>query len=688
VATRRRRARRHRTSRAAIIFRVVAVLVVAGLLVSLGGVASGTMVVESWLSDLPDYTDPKAFELAEATRVYSADGKLLAKFYLENRTIVPMSKISTNLANAVVAIEDERFYEHRGFDPLGIARSAVTNLQTSDGRPQGASTITQQYIRNTILSDEKADLTLQRKFREAYLAYEVEKRYPKDRILEMYMNTIYLGEGAYGVEAASRAYFSKSAADLSIAEAALLAGLAQRPEGWNPYVNPEGAAARRTQVLRQMLDLGFITQEQYVEADAAPVELKRAPQPLQGIYSSPYFVSHVRKELLNKYPQSVVFKGGLSVYTTLDTKMQKMAEDAAKASLPSEKDPEVALVSIDPSSGHVKALVGGRDYAKAKYNLATQGRRQPGSSFKTFALVTALKEGVPPYTKIDSSSPAVLSTKPEPWQVSNSEGRGRGNISLESATISSVNTVFARLAYKIGAGKIADTAQEMGITSDVPEYPSIALGTHNVSPLEMASAYGTLATGGIHHAPVVITKVVARDDTVLFEAKPHGKRILDKDIAGEATDILRRVILSGTARRAQIGRPAAGKTGTSQNYRDAWFVGYTPQLVTAVWVGYVQEKPMRSVRGVRGFGGTLAAPIWARYMRSALQGQPSLSFPGHETPKWNPNKYSFPKAYVPKPKPVAPPSAPGPPDDEGYGPSDGQSGGTVPPPPPPSDETT
>ncbi len=642
-----------------------AMVTVVGIIVGvvLLGVFTAYAVVNSWLEDLPDYESPGVFEVAQATRIYSADGKLLAKLYLENRTVVPLSKISTDLADAIVAVEDERFYDHKGVDYWGIARAAVTNF-VKGGTAEGASTITQQYIDNTILRDERTDRTLRYKVREAFLATQLEKRKLEEHggdqlaakrdILELYLNTVYLGEGAYGAQAAARTYFSKDADELTLAESALLAGLSQAPSRLTPYINPEGAQERRNHVLSRMLASGSITQAEHDEAVAAPVKLKRDKVPEQGIYRAHYFVAHVKKLLQQEYSQSLVFQGGLTVYTTLDTRLQKYAEDSVEAHLGYAGDPDCGLVSIDPRDGAIKAMVGGSDYSKNKFNLATQGRRQPGSSFKTFVLVTALEDGMPPYRYVDSSSPAVIPSNPV-WNVSNSEGSGRGMITLEAGTRSSVNTVFARLIWDLntedetGAERVAETAHRMGITSDIPPYPSIALGSQNVTPLEMASAYGTLATNGVHYDPMAITKIVGPNDEVVFEADPKGDRALEPEIAYAATSILKGVISGGTARRAQIGRPAAGKTGTSQNYRDAWFCGYTPQLVTSVWVGYYKtETSMRSVRGVRGFGGTLAAPVWADFMKRALDGVPKLDFEKQDKPKYRWSEAWTPKISVPK----------------------------------------
>ena len=645
MSSRRSRLRRSKkTTGGTIALRITAVLLVVVLAMSLSGAAFGAGMIKTWLTDLPDYKAKDAFDVAQTTTIYSADGKLLARLYLENRQTIPISAMATDLVNGIVAVEDERYYEHNGVDPIGIVRAAVNNLK--GGGRQGASTITQQYIRQTILRDEAYDISYARKIREAYLAMEVEKRHTKREILEMYLNTIYLGEGTYGAEAASRTYFARSANKLTLPQAALIAGLAQSPSRLDPYDNPDGAMARRDEVLRAMLSNGYIDKTAYDEATATKLALKRSKDPRDGIYAAPYFVAHVKKELQAKFSPAVVFKGGLTVHTTLDTRLQRYAEDAVRDKLSSSRDPEAALVSIDPRNGHIKALVGGRNFHKNKFNLATQGRRQPGSSFKTFALVTAIEQGMPPTFRIDSSSPAMIPTKPKPWMVGNSEGSGRGMITLASATHASVNTVFARLAWEVGAKSIANTANRMGIQTPLPKVPSIALGATNVTPLEMASAYGTLATGGEHFAPITITKVTDRNDVVIFKAKPRGKRVLKPGVARAVTDVLKGVINGGTARRADIGRPAAGKTGTSQNYRDVWFVGYTPQLVTSVWVGHMTERPIY-VNGRHAFGGTVAAPIWASFMKRALANQKKLDFPRAASPSYNASKFKIPVSKPP-----------------------------------------
>lgn len=644
MSSRRRRARlKLRQRRKIMSLQIAGILAGLMLLITVVAGLGIFALTTSWLQGLPDPDAPGAFDVAQATRIYSADGKLLARLYLENRDVIPISKMSTDLVNAIIAVEDERFYEHKGVDPLGIMRAVVVNI-TVDFGAEGASTITQQYIRNTILMDEQFDATLARKVREAYLALELEKRFTKTQILEMYLNAIYFGEGAHGAQAASRTYFAKSADKLTLAEAALLAGLPQQPSRLDPYDNPDGAVRRRNEVLSDMRENGYITVEQMEVAQAEKLKLKRAKAPEDGIYAAPYFVAHVKKVLQEQFSKATVFKGGLKVYTSLDTRTQAYAEAAIKRKL-GDSGPEAALVSIDPRNGYVKALVGGRSYSKNKFNLATQGRRQPGSSFKTFVLVTALDKGMPPTFRIDSSSPAVISWKPKAWVVSNSEGNGHGMMTLASATHASVNTVFARVAKEIGIKDVTKMAKKMGIDTKLPNYPSVSLGAGNVTPLEMASAYGTLATGGIHRDPVVITKVLNHSGEEIYVAKTKGKRVLKPEIAGAATEVLRGVITNGTARRAQIGRPAAGKTGTSQNNRDVWFVGYTPQLVTSVWVGHRKEKTIY-VGGSRAFGGTVCAPIWADFMQNALKGQPKKNFPKAKRPQYNSKKFKIAKSSI------------------------------------------
>ena len=638
--SRRSRIRRDNKKAKSVLLIQLSVVVLAAVLVLAGvGVASAYATIQSWLSNLPDYTSPTAFQISQPTKVYSADGKLLARLYLQNREVVPMSQIATDVSDGIVAVEDERFYQHNGVDPQGIMRAAAVYITGKD--QQGASTITQQYIRNTILLDERTQMTLERKVREAYLALEVEKRLTKEQILENYLNTVYFGEGAYGVESAARIYFSTSAKALDLPQSALIAGLVQSPSRLDPYVNPKGAVVRRNEVLARMLANGYITPAQYKAAAAAKLVLKRDRTPPDGIYYAPYFVAAVKKQLQRQFTAQTVFNGGLTVYTTLDTRLQNDAEKAALHRFFGASDPMVALVSIDPNTGFVKAMVGGRNYQKGKFNFATQGYRQPGSAFKTFVLVTALEQGMPPSFEIDSNAPVTIPSKPKPWVVDNNEGTGSGMMALDTATELSVNSVYARLAWALGIKNVAKTAQRMGITTAIPNYPSIALGSANVTPFEMASAYGTLATGGVHNKTIMITKVLDRRGGTILNATPTGTEVIKPEIAYAATKVLEGVIQQGTGSKADIGRPAAGKTGTSQANRDAWFVGYTPDLVTSVWVGFPTEQTI-VVDGSKGFGGSLAAPIWAKFMKTALADTPIHDFESQKDPQYDASAFDIP----------------------------------------------
>ncbi|MDP2299649.1 MAG: PBP1A family penicillin-binding protein [Actinomycetota bacterium] len=634
MSRRSRLRRRTRSSAPRVIVGALALTVVMSLLASGTGVAVAVGIASSWLEGLPDINDPDAFNVAQTTKIYSADGVLLANLYLENRQVVPLEDISPHLLHAVVAVEDERFYQHNGVDFIGLTRAVVTNVTT--GRREGASTLTQQFIRNTVLADERFDISIKRKVREAWLALELEKTHSKDEILAMYLNTVYYGEGAYGAEAASLTYFNKHASELTVAEAALLAGLPQAPSRLTPYDNPDGAVSRRQWVLSKLFEQGYVSSDEYEAAKIEDLRLARSSElDEQGVYKAPYFVAHVKKLLQDEYGTSLVFKGGLTVHTTLDTTMQTYAEEASRSVLDRADDPDNALVAIEPSTGYIKALVGGRDWNTNKFNFATQAHRQPGSSFKVFTLVTALEEGMPPRRMLDSSSPAIIPTGGRPWNVGNAEGGGgRGYITLQSATVGSVNTAFARLIAEIGAEKVVLTARRMGIESDIQPFLSITLGSQEVTPLEMASAFGTLAADGRHFPHTAITKIIDAQGEIVFEDVPEGDQVIEHSVAYAATQILKGVISGGTARRAAIGRPAAGKTGTTQDYRDAWFVGYTPDLACAVWMGYTPERPMRSVHGRRVFGGTFPAEIWQKFMCQAIANTPKNDFNPAPAPKY------------------------------------------------------
>jgi len=580
----------------------------------------------------------------QTTRIFDASESpvLLAELHgTENREVLASDQIPQLMRDAVVAIEDERFYQHSGVDFLAIVRALWANFRNREV-VQGGSTITQQLIKNAFITDEQ---TIDRKLREAALAYQLEKKWSKEKILNEYLNIIYFGEGAYGIEAAARSYFGVSASDLTIAQGALLAGLPKAPSAYSPRRDPETALARRDLVLNKMYQQDYITSDQLQQALAEPLELAAASKP--DAVEVPYWVEMIREQLVSRYGSSMVLGGGLRVYTSIDLELQELAEDAIAQTLGEPGDPSAALVCIDVRTGRLVAMVGGADFDRLQFNLATQGRRQPGSAFKPFVLVTALEQGMSPDTVYDSG-PVTFDLPSGPWEVSSSD---QGPLTLAQATAASSNGVYARLIMDVGATEVAETAHDMGIVTPLGEEPgpAIALGglTTGVSPLEMAMAYSTLATGGERlssgltfdqsssTSPITIVKVTDAAGDILDQNESVRTRVLDADLTSLVTSCLRSVITSGTGTEADIGRPAAGKTGTTQNYRDAWFVGYTPELVTAVWVGYPTEQTaMTDVHGIKVTGGSFPAQIWAQFMRGALEDTPVSEFPEASGEGW------------------------------------------------------
>lgn len=611
--------KRKNNRRKIIVRRVVAVLsalLVVGLLLSVG-------VVFAIVGELPDLEKQASHASIQTSKVYAVDGTLITTFHAEqNRVIIPLSNIPLSIRHAAIAIEDERFYQHKGVDAEAILRAVYVNLKS--GRiVEGASTITQQYIRNAYITQEK---TLERKIKEAVLAYQAELKYNKNEILEKYLNTVYFGQGCYGIETAAETFFGKNAKDLTLAESALLAGVIKSPNHYSPYKNPQRAKERRDLVLKRMAEQKYITQEEMEEAIATEIEIKEITE---KSYPGAYFVEYVKQLLINKYGVNMVFKGGLQIYTTLDLEMQKTAEEIPKKILNKEKDPSTALVAIEPKTGCIKALVGGKDFGEEKFNLAVQGKgRQAGSAFKTFVLVAAIEKGIS-LSKTYESGPVTFNIPgSKRWHVENyTEGSGGPPMTLLAATARSVNCVYARLIMEVGAERVVDAAHRMGITSPLDPYPSIALGAQEVLPLEMASAYATLANNGIHCEPLAILKIVDANGNIMEKNSVKRTKALEPTVAYIATQALQKVITSGTGTRANIGRPAAGKTGTAQNYQDAWFCGYTPDLSCAVWVGYPKGQiPMRNVHGIRVTGGSFPAQIWARFMSKALEDTPRTRF--------------------------------------------------------------
>lgn len=588
--------------------------------------SSGAAVYLYRLSaSLPDLEVERAsLPAARTSVVYAADGSVLAEWHGEqDRTIVGYDALPQDLRDAVVAIEDERFYQHNGVDMEAIARTFA-----SDGRDgvaaQGGSTITQQLVKLLFTEGER---TFTRRVREALLAWELENRADKAKVLETYLNVVYFGHGAYGAETAARSYFGRGASDLTLAQSATLAGLVRSPGRYSPVDRPEAALERRNTVLGAMLEQGMIGPEEERAARKEPMTVAhRAPEAVRA----PYFVEHVKAELMDRLGAEVVYTGGLRVRTTLEPRLQAEAEAAARAALPAPADPEVALVSVRHESGDIVAMVGGRDFAKDKFNLAAQGRRQPGSAFKPFVLVAALESGVGPDDVFDAAPYSVPVTDGV-WKVENYENQyTAGKLTLRAATNWSVNAVYARLMMRVGPDKVVEVARRMGITSPLEPNPAIALGglKQGVSPLEMASAYGTLANGGTRVAPGGIVEVTDDTGRLVYKPSRPGASAVERKVAVQASLMLHDVVEQGTGVAAKTTVWAAGKTGTTQSYRDAWFVGYAGDLTTAVWVGHrAGQIDMLNVHGIKVTGGSFPAQVWRAYTERALAAESAAVSP-------------------------------------------------------------
>ena len=559
--------------------------------------------------------------------IYAGDGHTILAVLRgsQSRVLVHSDQISPWVKQAIVATEDKRFYEHRGVDIRGMGRALWADIRQKSA-VQGGSTITQQFVKNELTGNAP---TVTRKLKEAALAWRLEQVWSKDRILTAYLNTIYFGNGAYGIERAARTYFGHEALKLTLPEAALLAGIPEDPSLYDPVAHPQAAKARRAVVLQLMLQQHDITNGQYANAASSPM-----PKPqnvhLSGVMGqAPYFGEYVKAQLLGQ-PQlgaKRVYGGGYRVDTTIDLRLQKLARDAIDKWLPSSTGPQAALVAINPSTGAVLAMYGGRSFHASQFNLAVQGERQPGSSFKPFVLATALKEGISPLSTF-VSKPVSIFLGNKYWNVHNFEGEYLGPIDLVKATSASDNSVFAQLTKVVGPSNVARTAHELGITSHLDGVFSIGLGTQAVNPLEMARAYATFANGGYNvsgrvfaNEPRVITRIRNVKGDLIYDNKPLRKRELTGVDAALVTQLLEGVVTGGTGTAAALpDRPVAGKTGTTENYGDAWFVGYTPQLVTAVWVGYPKGlRPMLTeYHGRAVAGGTFPAQIWKAFMEHAL----------------------------------------------------------------------
>jgi penicillin-binding protein 1A len=611
---------------------------------------------------------PQAASFARTSHIYASDGSLLASLHAQyNREPVAIDQMAPALQQAAVASEDARFYSHSGIDLKAIFRALLADLRAKSAI-QGGSTITEQYVKNAYTGNQRSVF---RKFREALVAAQIERTYSKAKILESYLNTVYFGEGAYGAEAAAQTFFDKHASQLTPSEAALLIGVIPAPQVYSPFAHSQQAEARRQIVIDRMREAGAVTQEQ-----ARKLKTSRASVTSSKVQVSrfPWFVDAVQRYLIGRYGEQEAYSGGLEVTTTVDPGMQQQAEKVLAGALPNPGDPYDALASVDPRTGYVRALVGGRDYSTEKFNIAIQGRRQPGSAFKPFVMVAALENGVTPSTTFSGPSSICLAGWKPDCNVSNFDNESFGRITLETATIHSVNTVYAQLVLKVGAGRTVDAAKRMGIPgpawlparpgcrpspSDpcgtlLTPLPSIALGSEEVTPLEMASAYATLAAGGSYRQPRVVSRVTDPAGEVLETGPSDPVQAVSPANAYAATKLLQEVITQGTGTAAAVDRPAAGKTGTAEDFRNAWFVGYTPDLSTALWMGYRDAN--RAMRGIHGVaqvsGGTLPAQIWSSYMRGALAGVPASPFAPPVVPSTDSGfRLPAPSSLTPTPSP-------------------------------------
>jgi penicillin-binding protein 1A len=599
----------------------IAGALIAGLglfLVGIGLLTGTALAISAHLPAVDALYSPPS----EATRIYAADGQLLASLYQENRASVTLSQIPRLLQRAVIDSEDAGFYRHHGISLRGVLRASFRNVQEK-GFAQGGSTITQQLARNLFLTNEKA---LSRKIAEMLLAVEIERRLTKDEILERYLNQVYLGQGAYGVEAAAEVYFGKPAKDLSLPESALLAGLIRAPSYYSPYEHQDRARTRRVEVLQRMVDLGDITPQQLRAAEQAPIRLaEKGNAGFIGI-RAPYFVSYILPTLLQRYGEDVIYKGGLRIYTTLDLTLQAQAEAAIREGLDRALKDHLnahqgAMVVLDPRTGYIRAMIGGYDFRTSQFNRAWQAHRQSGSAFKPFTYTTALMRGLPLTTMLQDESVTFVLPNGKIWEPKDFDKTWHGWVTMRYALENSINVASIRLEQKVGPAAIVEVAHRLGIQSRLEPNLSLTLGASDVTLLEMASAYGVFASGGVRATPLAIVRVTDAKGKVIEDNVPQRTVVLSPEVAYIVTDLLKGVIKRGTGTAANIGIPAAGKTGTADDYRNAWFIGFTPTLVTAVWVGNDDDSPMNRV-----VGGSVPAQIWAGFMKQALAQMPKTDW--------------------------------------------------------------
>lgn len=594
--------------------------------VLIGGLV-GFILYSAW--DLPEVQALESYKPSITTRVYSDSNQILAEFFVENRTPVVLSDVPEALIRALVATEDTRYYSHRGVDYRGIARALYRNVR-SGKILEGGSTLTQQLAKVLFLTPERSYL---RKIKEMALALKIEQRYTKQEVLTLYLNQIYFGSGAYGVEAAAQTYFGKQVKDLTLAECALLAGIPRSPKYYSPFKSRESAFARRAHVLNRLVATGSITEEQAREASRIPLPTQPAVQH-KGPAPAPYFVEYIRQKVEERFGSSILYSGGLNIYTSINTTLQGHAERALIAGL-GKLDPKLdrrhkhlqplqaAIIALDPATSHIRAMVGGRDFSKSQFNRAWQALRQPGSAFKPIVYAAAIERGFSATDMLSDTPMSIKVDAKKTWTPENFTRTYQGDVTLRKALAQSLNVPTVRLISKIGIEETIRYARTLGIKSPLKSVLPLALGSSDVTLLDLTSAYSVFANGGIRLEPVAILSITDSSGRVLSSSDPLPVQAMKPETAYIITNLLKGVIERGTGWKArELGRPVAGKTGTTNDYRDAWFIGYTPSLVTGVWVGFDDQRSL----GHKATGSRAALPVWLDFMKHAHQNQDPVDF--------------------------------------------------------------
>jgi penicillin-binding protein 1A len=588
----------------------------------LGG-AAGFIIFSAW--DLPQVRTLEEYRPSITSRVYSENNRLLAEFFLENRTPVSLEDIPENLLQALIATEDTRFYDHPGIDYRGMARAFIRNVRARKVL-EGGSTLSQQLAKVLFLTPERS---YTRKLKEMALALRIEQQYTKREILSLYLNQIYFGSGAYGVEAAAQIYFGKPARDLNIAECALLAGLPRAPKYYSPFRSPEGARQRRAHVLNRMVETDAITTLQADEAKKTPLPVQTA---VKAGGPAPYFVEYVRQRVEERFGSSILYSGGLNIYTTINDELQVFAEDAVVAGIagietrrkkPARSPLQASLIAIEPATGRILAMVGGRDFGRSQFNRATQALRQPGSAFKPIIYAAAIERGFGASDYLDDSPLTITVDGKRNWSPGNFTRTYQGAVTLRKALAQSLNVPTIRLLEKIGIDETIRYARKLGIRSPLARYLPLALGSSDVTLAELTSAYAVFANHGIKTGPVSVLTITDSTGRVIYLNDAVPQPVMKPETAYLITYLLKGVIEGGTGWKArELGRPAAGKTGTTNDYRDAWFLGYTPGLVAGVWIGYDDRESI----GQKETGARSALPIWLEFMKKAHGEKPAEDF--------------------------------------------------------------